>query len=665
MDQTYLDNLTSTQQRVSKGGVSALVMSSILGTLGSILLLSALSAGSIASASSGGGIQSNLTRQIAASVSIAAITSVHVTKTVEPPDPDTGEIVSICFTISGLEPRKVDVVLAQDVSESMRNPAGEGITQTRLEACQAAASAFVGSLPSADRTAVVPYSSTARLAQPLTTTKSIVTNTIYGLTAAGSTNIGEGISVSHKELITSPRYLSDTAKAIILLSDGKANLPVDEETAKQYARARAQAAASDNIKIYTIGFGNDADKELLEEIADISSGQYFFAPDSDVLETIYLTIALELHHFVITDVLAPGVETDCSQWPNGWCVKVPGGVTTITIPIDNSLLVSDPVVICFTATVNLDPNYKGPINLPGSGICYQDSEGQTICEEFDNPVVTVGGRKIAGHVFYDVNADGQRDTGEIGAPDVTIRTSTGVTTTTDVSGSYVLRTSSEPTISVAIEVPLGYAATTPTSEDISPVSGTYTVDFGIAYHSISTTIYLPVVARNHPLPAIINGDFEDGWTGWTHGGELPQTITSTNPYSGGFSALLGYPSYKCENGVPVGSAWIEQAFLVPYTNNPRLVFWYNIFTQDKNPYLTDEFDSFDVRINGARLFREARRAGAYGCDASIQPNLGWKIGEVDLGNYRGQRVAIRFENRSWPDGWFNTWTFVDHVRFVP
>jgi hypothetical protein len=263
-----------------------------------------------------------------------------------------------------------------------------------------------------------------------------------------------------------------------------------------------------------------------------------------------------------------------------------------------------------------------------------------------------------GHVFYDVNANGHRDAGEAGAADVVVRTSAGVTTTTDVSGGYVLRTSSEPTISVAIQVPPGYITTTPISEDIPAATGTYTVDFGIR-----VAIYLPIATRNYPPP--INGGFEDRWTGWTHGGELSQTITSTNPHSGNFSALLGDPAYECENGVPVGSAWVEQTFFVPHTDYPRLSFWYNIFTQDKNPYLSDEFDSFDVKINDVLFFRDAKRTGMYGCDPQVEEDLGWRIGEIDLSNYSDQQVTIRFENRSHPDGWFNTWTFVDDVRFMP
>jgi hypothetical protein len=110
---------------------------------------------------------------------------------------------------------------------------------------------------------------------------------------------------------------------------------------------------------------------------------------------------------------------------------------------------------------------------------------------------------------------------------------------------------------------------------------------------------------------------------------------------------------------------MEQTFYVPYTDRPGLSFWYNIFTQDKNTYLSDEFDSFDVRVNDGLRFRDAKITGTYGCAPQVQTDLGWRVGEIDLGDYRGQTIMIRFENRNSYDRWYNTWTFVDDVRFMP
>jgi Mg-chelatase subunit ChlD len=163
----------------------------------------------------------------------------------------------------------------------------------RLEISQAAAITFICELQSTDRVAVVPYSTTAHLASPLTADQSQAAQAIANLTArwGGFTNIGAGIKLGHTELVTSTRRIPETVKAIILLSDGNANRP--EGIAEQYALAQAEAAAADGIGIYTIGLGDDANAVLLDDIATLTGGKYYFTPDGGDLEDIYLAIVSE------------------------------------------------------------------------------------------------------------------------------------------------------------------------------------------------------------------------------------------------------------------------------------------------------------------------------------------------------------------------------------
>lgn len=158
----------SKQHRVNRLPASLLLL--LIGALSIIFVFSALRMGVIVSAS-----------QASDSTAAAGATSaVNTTKTVESHDLDTGGVVSICASIGGPD-SILDIVLAQDVSLRMRNPVTEGATQTRLAASQQAASTFVNLLTSTDRIAVVPFSDTAYLAQPLTTDKGVITRTIFAL----------------------------------------------------------------------------------------------------------------------------------------------------------------------------------------------------------------------------------------------------------------------------------------------------------------------------------------------------------------------------------------------------------------------------------------------------------------------------------------------------
>jgi len=555
--------------------LGVLLLSLVLGVLVVAVLLSILNTVVTASGHEERHIPVNPEGATSISLAPSITTTVYITKTVDPTQTYPGEMVSICFTI--MRPG-LDVVLVQDVSWSMTRPVspGGGITQAmRLTSSKEAAIVFVRELQSTDRGAVVPYSITAHLALPLTANKDDITKTITRLQSLDDewyTNIGEGIRVAHGELTTtSPHYMSETIKAIIFLSDGRANHPIDEDTAKTYARQQAEAAAEDNIRIYTIGFGYDADEDLLQYIADTSGGEYFFAPTSSVLESVYLTIAVKLRNLVMTDILIPSIDANCP--PQGIPYSCSGhsdGGITVTWPVNDNLLMSNPLTLCFTAIVSLPPSYEGLINGPDSGFCYQDLVGQANCGEFNNPTIVV----------------------------------------------------------------------------------------------VFRTLYLPVVLRDYPPPVVCNGGFERGWACWTHGGELPQVITSTNPHSGSFSALLGDPAYQCGSGVPLGGAWMEQTVLVPSAKtSPTLSFWYNIFTHDKNYDLSDPYDSFDVRINGVRVFRDMNTTNPYKCD-NLR-NLGWRQKTINLSSYVGTYITIRFENWNRFDKWYNTWTYVDDVQIDP
>lgn len=185
---------------------------------------------------------------------------------------------------------------------------------------------------------------------------------------------------------------------------------------------------------------------------------------------------------------------------------------------------------------------------------------------------------------------------------------------------------------------------------------------------VERKVYLPFVMRNYspyPCPWLVNGGFEDGWTGWTHGGALDQSVSPDDPHSGHSSVLLGRLDYVCTGSVPAGSAWVEQTFWVPYTAS-QLTFWYNLFTQDKNPAHDDTRDIFEVKIDGKQVYWDMNTTEPTRCGTPINP--GWKepkTGPIDLTPYRGSCITLLFENWNRPHGSYNTWTYIDDVRIDP
>jgi hypothetical protein len=202
-------------------------------------------------------------------------------------------------------------------------------------------------------------------------------------------------------------------------------------------------------------------------------------------------------------------------------------------------------------------------------------------------------------------------------------------------------------------------------------------------------VYLPVIRRDlapTPTPTpICDGGFEAGSLEpcWQHGGELRQAVveqlnvgeptpTVEPAYVGRYSALLGDPSLgpglPNQPGIPVGSAWIEQAVSVPDTASPRLSFWYRIITYDvAQDDRRHSWDIFAVEINGEEVFWDGNREPG---TSQRRHDLGWRRYEEDLNRWRGQTVTLRFANwngysRGPGAELYNTWTYLDVVQVEP
>lgn len=90
------------------------------------------------------------------------------------------------------------------------------------------------------------------------------------------TNIGDGIRVAREHLVEFGR--NGAFKMLVVITDGKANRPNGTDP-DQYALNHAQLAANANIPILTISLGADADSDLMEDIADMTTaGVHFNIP---------------------------------------------------------------------------------------------------------------------------------------------------------------------------------------------------------------------------------------------------------------------------------------------------------------------------------------------------------------------------------------------------
>ena len=195
--------------------------------------------------------------------------------------------------------RGIDIVMAIDVSSSML---ARDLRPNRLAALKDVASNFIRERPN-DRIGLVAYAGESYTKTPITSDKGIVLNALkeitYGQLTDG-TAIGMGLATAVNRLKDSKA----TSKVIILLTDGVNNSGFIEP------KTAASLAVEYGIKTYTIGLGTNGnalspiaynadgsfrygmrqveiDEPLLQEIADVTGGQYFRATNNQKLEAIY------------------------------------------------------------------------------------------------------------------------------------------------------------------------------------------------------------------------------------------------------------------------------------------------------------------------------------------------------------------------------------------
>ncbi len=193
---------------------------------------------------------------------------------------------------------QASLVLVTDHSGSM---AANDVQPTRLAAAVNAADSFIGQLPSTVRLGAVTFSTVPDAVQGPVTDHAAARSIIGAQNADGGTNTGGALTLALQLLAGSSRH--HPPSAIVLLSDGAANLGPDPVTVAAQARR-------DRIPIYTVALGTAAgtlssgpltppvpvppDPELMRRIARTSGARAFSAQTADQLSSIYRSLASRL-----------------------------------------------------------------------------------------------------------------------------------------------------------------------------------------------------------------------------------------------------------------------------------------------------------------------------------------------------------------------------------
>lgn len=198
----------------------------------------------------------------------------------------------------------IDIVMAMDVSTSML--AEDFKPDNRLEAAKQVAAEFIQGRQN-DLIGLVVFAGKSFTQCPLTLDYGVLISFLERI-EAGMVEDGTAIGMGLATAINRLRDSKAKSKVIILLTDGMNNRgQIDPLTA-------AKAAQAFGIRVYTIGAGTDGtamypvddplfgrryvpmpveiDEEILQDVANITGGQYFRAKDTKSLKSIYTEIDL-------------------------------------------------------------------------------------------------------------------------------------------------------------------------------------------------------------------------------------------------------------------------------------------------------------------------------------------------------------------------------------
>ncbi|UZR92824.1 vWA domain-containing protein [Chondrinema litorale] len=195
----------------------------------------------------------------------------------------------------------IDIIITTDISGSML---AKDFDPDRLEASKEVAKEFIKNRPN-DRIGLVVFSGESFTQCPLTTDHSVLIN-LFGDIKSGMIKDGTAIGMGLASAVNRLKESDAKSKVIILLTDGVNN------SGSIAPLTAAEIAEKFNIRVYTIGVGSqgtapfpvqspyggiqyvdqevEIDEEILQQIAEMTKGEYFRATDNESLVEVYKKI---------------------------------------------------------------------------------------------------------------------------------------------------------------------------------------------------------------------------------------------------------------------------------------------------------------------------------------------------------------------------------------
>ena len=203
------------------------------------------------------------------------------------PNADISAAVIDLFKITK---RKATIYVAIDVSGSMSG--------AKIQSARTATAEFLRRLDPEDRVGALIFGDRVTELQDPQRTGDVgegLSQRVLSLTSGGSTALYEAVCQASRALEDQRRADRAAGDArlygVILLSDGRDTAGKVTEN-QMFATCLPANAETDGIKLFSIAFGSDADKEVLGRMASVTGGRLYTADPASISD-VYLSISAE------------------------------------------------------------------------------------------------------------------------------------------------------------------------------------------------------------------------------------------------------------------------------------------------------------------------------------------------------------------------------------
>ncbi|MEO5916842.1 MAG: substrate-binding and VWA domain-containing protein [Luteolibacter sp.] len=207
---------------------------------------------------------------------------------VNPKEPQTtldvpeAAVIQAALDLWRVHKKKSHVSLVMDVSGSMQE-------NDKIRFAKEGARSLISMLGSEDTLSILPFNNTVNWAmqdQVMSSQRSQATTTVNSFFADGGTALYDAILTAHRDMKAKPT--PDKISALVVLTDGadtnsKAKLD-------QVLRELEADQEGGGIRVFTIGYGKDAQAEVLEKIANTTRAK-FYRGTTENIEAVFKEIS--------------------------------------------------------------------------------------------------------------------------------------------------------------------------------------------------------------------------------------------------------------------------------------------------------------------------------------------------------------------------------------